>query len=148
MFLKRLSEAVKLKPLHYPLWQSDAIDVSDVGPPEEASSSKRLEYKYVIKGRGVKWEQGRNRWAVVENERLTVHDGLFGQIQPYPFSFPEDVEVPEHSKEGSQWCIAILGSSVAEGQRVFFLKSLQGYNCWRKRGWAWHLGEASDVYRM
>ena len=29
-------QAVVLKPLNYPLWKSDEIDVSDVGPPEEA----------------------------------------------------------------------------------------------------------------
>eukprot|EP00913_Durusdinium_trenchii_P029961 g28076.t1 len=82
-----VSQAIVLKPLHYPLWKSDEIDVSDVGPPEEAcSSSKRLEYKYVIRGpHGVKWEHGKNRWAPIEiGTRLTVHDGCFGHIQPYP----------------------------------------------------------------
>ncbi|CAK9077985.1 Lipase, partial [Durusdinium trenchii] len=137
-----VSQAIVLKPLHYPLWKSDEIDVSDVGPPEEAcSSSKRLEYKYVIRGpHGVKWEHGKNRWAPIEiGTRLTVHDGCFGHIQPYPFSFQEDeLDVPDHSKEAPEglrpprgWCIAIVGSSVAEG-----------YNTWRKRGWAWLLGEA------
>eukprot|EP00435_Cladocopium_sp_Y103_P011872 s2168_g3.t1 len=136
-------QAVVLKPLNYPLWKSDEIDVSDVGPPEEASSSsKRLEYKYVIRGpRGVKWEHGNNRWAPIDiGARLTIHDGCFGCIQSYPFSFQEEgPEIPEHSQaaggpappeEPRGWCIAVVGSSVAEG-----------YNTWRKRGWAWLLGE-------
>lgn len=133
-------QAVVLKPLNYPLWKSDEIDISDVGPPEEASSSsKRLEYKYVIRGpHGVKWEHGNNRWAPVDiGTRLTVHDGCFGCIQSYPFSFQEGPEILERSQtaaaEGQPrgWCIAVVGSSVAEG-----------YNTWRKRGWAWLLGEA------
>jgi len=133
-----VSQAVALKALHYPLWKSREIDVSDVGPPEEASSSsKRLEYKYVIKGpNGVRWEHGNNRWAPIDiGTRLTIHDGCFGHIQPYPFSCQEDgPEILEHSQEmpgGRGWCIAIVGSSVAEG-----------YNTWRKRGWAYLLGEA------
>lgn len=136
-------KAFALKPVNYPLWKSDEIDVSDVGPPEEArpSGSKKLEYKYVIRSaNGARWEHGSNRWVPVETcVRLTVHDGFFGHIQPQPFSFEEqEPEEPEHSKESPEgsraahsWRIVVIGSSVAEG-----------YNTWRKRGWAWYLGEA------
>mmetsp|Transcript_119167 Transcript_119167/g.282780 ORF Transcript_119167/g.282780 Transcript_119167/m.282780 type:complete len:470 (-) Transcript_119167:36-1445(-) len=137
--------AIPLRPLSYPLWKSDPIDVSDVGPPEEvASRSKRLEYKYVIRGpRGVTWEHGNNRWVPVETGRLTVHDGFFGHIQPYPFSFEEDdhedpeaeEDTPERHHAASGWRVLVLGSSVAEG-----------YNTWRKRGWAWRLKEALQHY--
>ena len=35
-------EAIPLRPLSYPLWKSDPIDVSDVGPPEEVRTEPVL----------------------------------------------------------------------------------------------------------
>ncbi|CAJ1398864.1 unnamed protein product [Effrenium voratum] len=158
-----VSRAIPLRPLSYPLWKSDPIDVSDVGPPEEvASRSKRLEYKYLIRGpRGVTWEHGNNRWVPVETGRLTVHDGFFGHIQPYPFSFEEDdhedpeaEDTPERHHAASGWRVLVLGSSVAEGPEaappvsppVWLLETeadaAKPQQCSWSRYWAWLTGIA------
>jgi len=125
-----VNKAVPLKPEHYPLWKSSVIDIDD-GVPE----TDRVEYKYLKRSaQGVQWEQGNNRWVPKESSiRLTVHDSTFGRIQPEPFSFREDIDDRDVPEDGGQArCrVVVLGSSVAEG-----------YNAWRKRGWAYLLKRA------
>jgi len=116
-----------LKADFYPLWKSDAVNVTSAG--------ERLEYKYVkfTNGGGQEWEQGANRWVPVEDTSragaVTIHDTSFGMIQPQPFSFEDNDDRPKlrEARPGEKR-IAVIGSSVAEG-----------FNSWRKRGWAWLL---------
>lgn len=122
-----VSRAVPLKADYYPVWKTAAVDVSGAAP--------RLEYKYVKRSHGgsAQWEGGQNRWVPVDADAaLTVHDGSFGAIQPEPFSFYEYDDRPKlHDAAPGQRRVVVIGSSVAEG-----------FNSWRKRGWAWRLGQA------
>lgn len=122
-----VAKAIPLMGEHYPCWKSAEVDVSEAGPG--------LEYKY-LKRRidGVEWEPGANRRAPVDPDarKLTIHDGNFGTIQPEAFSFHEFDDRPKLEDVATQQRrIVVIGSSVAEG-----------YNSWRKHGWAWLLGEA------
>jgi lysophospholipase L1-like esterase len=127
-----LSKAVPLKAEHYPLWRSDPISVECAGG-EGGGGGGRLEYKYVKKGPdGAQWEPGGNRWVPIDSgTRLVVHNKAFG-VANEPFSFSEEDDRPRlHPAAQGQLRVVVIGSSVAEG-----------FNAWRKRGWASLLGEA------
>lgn len=134
-----LWSVVNCVPLHtsadrYPLWWSDAIDLSST-----VGSSQRVEYKYVrLNAAGkVQWEAiGPNRWFSLESEpqpsTVVVDGGAFGFIQSCPYGYFEQPVRREPLAQGAQGLkIVVIGSSVA-----------LGCNAWLLQGWAWHLEHA------
>ncbi len=119
---------------HYPVWFTETPIDLGAGPDEE-----RVEYKYVlIEADGkIHYEAlGDNRWApalnvdVPDEVVITINDGEFSEIQPWPNGYIEDLDVQAPlEREPTGLNILILGSSVAAG-----------CSAWRCRGWAWHLG--------
>ncbi|MGB3518020.1 MAG: DUF1796 family putative cysteine peptidase [Elainellaceae cyanobacterium] len=114
----------------YPLWWTDlTIQLGD---------RSQLEYKYIrLHPDGqVEWESwGSNRWVPIEPiagadaDTWVVDDGVFGYVQPYPFSYPL-VPAREPAPSSTGLKVVILGSSVAAGHKA-----------WRLQGWAQQLAQ-------
>jgi len=124
----------------YPIWWAD-VDFSSASLAEPLSnlvsenSASRIRYKYVrlYSNGSVEWEAlGSDRWVPLEPNppaTITVDDGLFGQIQPFPYGyFQEPVARPPLAPSPQGLKIVVLGSSVA-----------LGCSAWLLKGWAWHL---------
>jgi len=113
----------------YPLWWTEQVDMGPLGAD--------VEYKYIMvrSDGGVEWEASHsqvNRSVKVAPGSITVHDFIFGKIQPCAFGFhdpPLKQMVPEAPP--GKLKIAVLGSSVA-----------CGCNAWELQGWACLLGNA------
>lgn len=120
-----VNRAIPLKPNPYPCWKSSALKLS---------GGSHMEYKYFKRtSHGLSWEQGANRWVPVEDDAVvTVCDSGFGIQQPQPFALNDSDDRPiSKAASPGKMRVVIIGSSVAEG-----------FNAWRKRGWAYLLGEA------
>ncbi|WP_341730938.1 DUF1796 family putative cysteine peptidase [Microcoleus sp. EPA2] len=121
----------------YPLWYTDI----DIQPALDVGDRQNIEYKYVyIDANGIAaWEEfGFNRWIPIDphhkSSKIVVDDGAFGYLQPYPFGYLEEAEpVPNlpSDQKSPGLKIAVIGSSVAKGQKAWMLK-----------GWASQLAES------
>lgn len=122
----------------YPLWWVET-DI-DLSPFLDPANDQRIEYKYVrlYPDEGVEWEtQGSNRWLPLDPQpgsfTITVEDGQFGRVQPWPFGYWDAPRTPlPKAKDGLK--IVVIGSSVAEG-----------YNAWLFKGWVWRLEQALNA---
>ncbi|CAN1211766.1 CBM20 domain-containing protein [Tumidithrix helvetica PCC 7403] len=125
----------------FPLWWTDtAIDFQET---LNLGDCQKVEYKYVLFAAdgSVSWEAlGQNRWIPLHpkdcSRTLVVDDGAYRYLQPYPFGYMEDAMVDSAvelvpAQQSEVLKIAVIGSSVAWGQKAWLLK-----------GWAGLLGEA------
>ncbi|WP_446718008.1 DUF1796 family putative cysteine peptidase [Crocosphaera sp. Alani8] len=116
----------------YPVWWVET-DI-DLTPFLKSSQEQRIEYKYVrfCDNDKVEWEAlGANRWLPLEPDpgsaTLTIEDGAFGYLQPWPYGYLNVPKVPlPKAKDGLK--VLVIGSSVAVG-----------HNAWLMEGWSWHL---------
>ncbi|TVQ21771.1 MAG: lipase [Leptolyngbya sp. DLM2.Bin15] len=114
----------------YPIWWTDL--------PIQPGDRSQLEYKYIrLHPDGqVEWESwGANRWVPIEPiagadaDTWVVDDGVFGYVQPYPFSYPL-VPIREPAPSSTGLKVVVVGSSVAAGHKA-----------WRLQGWAQQLAQ-------
>ncbi|MDJ0510111.1 MAG: DUF1796 family putative cysteine peptidase [Crocosphaera sp.] len=119
----------------YPVWWVDT-DI-DLTPFLTSSNKEKIEYKYIrfAEDNQVQWESlGSNRWLPLDpdpgTETITVDDGAFGYVQPWPYGYWNTPKTPlSKGKEGLK--IVVIGSSVA-----------LGCSSWLLQGWAYRLEQA------
>ena len=120
----------------YPIWWTDDLPLT--------GATDRIEYKYVrIDAKGnASWEAwGIDRWIPIDparrEETIVIDDGAIGYLQPYPFGYVQRETQPSNpAASPDELKIAVIGSSVAWGQKA-----------WLLAGWAGQLGHAlQDKY--
>jgi lysophospholipase L1-like esterase len=111
----------------YPIWWTDDLQLTE--------TADRVEYKYVrIDANGnASWEAwGIDRWLPIDparhEETIVIDDGAIGYLQPYPFGYVQRTttspSTPAASPDGLK--IAVIGSSVAWGQKAWLLEGWAG----------------------
>jgi len=102
------------------MWTTEKIEIE----------SESINYKYLILKRDgrVEWEMGENRWVPRDSSsEITIDDGSFGFIQPYPFGYnlhPQSSQLrPSQLSQNQKGLkILVLGSSVAEGHKSWLMQ--------------------------
>ncbi|WP_088888785.1 DUF1796 family putative cysteine peptidase [Leptolyngbya ohadii] len=123
---------------HFSPAEHQAEDKAGGKAEDKKAEDKKAEYKYVrIRRDGsVEWEAwGANRWVPIETASflhpITVEDGTFGTIPPYPYGYiAEATPKTPVAEKPAGLKIAVIGSSVA-----------LGCSAWLLDGWAWQLGQ-------
>jgi lysophospholipase L1-like esterase len=114
----------------YPIWWTDDLHLT--------GTTDRIEYKYVRidANSNASWEAwGIDRWIPIDparrEETIVIDDGAIGYLQPYPFGYCQHPQQPSLPATSAGLKIAVIGSSVAWGQKAWLLE-----------GWAGQLGRA------